>query len=219
MVSSSKKHLTDLQFFLGVIATLVVIGLIFVYSSSSVYALEKHGSAFFFVRKQLIGLALGLIGLFVAWIFPLKIIRFLSPIIFLFFLVLTSMTRFSPFALRVHGSSRWLTFFGFTFQPSEILKLALIVYVASFIAKKVNTRHSFWKSYAPLVIVVGITSLVLLSQPDFGLTVTLCCSIFILLYVAHFPGQYLLITLAGLIPAAITLIYLKPYRFQRILTF
>jgi len=219
MIRSSKKSFADLHIFLGIIATLIIIGFVFIYSSSSVYALEKNGSSIFFVKKQFFGLLIGLVGLIILRILPIKLIRGLSPLAFFATLALTTMTRLPAFAVRIHGSSRWLKLFGFQFQPSEMLKFALMVYVAHFIAKKSHQRFSFWNAYFPLIIVVGATSIVLLAQPDFGMTATLCVAVFILLFVAQFPATYLLATLACLIPAAVTLIYLKPYRFKRILTF
>jgi len=219
MVKRKKESFTDLHIFLGVIAALIVIGFVFVYSSSSVYALEKFNSPHYYVKKQFIGFLVGLVGLFVLRILPIKFIKKISPLAFIGTLALTAMARLPQFAVRIHGSSRWLKLFGFTFQPSEMLKFALIVYVAYFIAKKQDDISSFFRSYLPLLVVVGLTSLVLLSQPDFGLTVTICCTVFILLYIAQFPPQYLIATLICLIPTGISLIYLKPYRFKRILTF
>jgi len=216
---STKKSYADLHILLGIITALIIIGFVFVFSSSSVYALEKFGASYYFVKKQLFGLLIGLVAFFIARILPVKLIKALSPLIFLTTLALTAMTKIPQFAVRIHGSSRWLRLFGFTFQPSEMLKFALIVYVAYFIAKKQDVLSSFFRAYLPLMIIVGLTGLVLLVQPDFGLTVTLCCTVFILLYIAQFPPQYLIATLICLIPAGITLIYLKPYRFRRVLTF
>lgn len=219
MISTRKKIFTDLHIFLGIVASLIVIGFVFIYSSSSVYALEKVGSSHYFIKKQFIGLVLGLFGLVVARFFPINVIKRLSPYVLLTTLMLTAMTHFSAFTVHIHGSSRWLKLFGLTFQPSEMLKLALIIYSAYFIAKKRDGYSSFLNAYLPLLLVIGTTSVVLLAQPDFGLTVTLCTTIFTLLFIAQFPTRYLVTTAICLIPAAATLIYLKPYRFKRILTF
>lgn len=220
MIAPKRNLLTDLHIFLGVVATLVVVGFVFIYSSSSVYALEKFASSHYFAKRQLIGLLLGLFGLIVTRSLSINIIKRLSPFVFLASLALTAMTRLPAFAVHIHGSSRWLKLPSLpVFQPSEMLKLALIVYIAYFIAKKGDRRSSFFGAYLPLLIIVGVTSFVLLAQPDFGLTVTLCATVFIMLFVAQFPTLYLLSTLTLLIPSAVILIYLKPYRFQRILTF
>ncbi len=219
MLQSKKKNLVDLQIFLGIVSALIVVGFVFVYSSSSIYALEKLGSSHYFLKKQFIGLIVGLLGFFVIRLLPIKFIKKSSPYIFLATLAFTAATKIPALSVRVHGSSRWLKLFGFTFQPSELLKFAIIVYVAYFISKRIGTLSSFLNSYLPILLMLGLTSLVLLAQPDFGLTVTLCATVFILLFIAQFPTRYLLATLACLMPVAVTLVYLKPYRFKRVLTF
>lgn len=219
MVNEKKTLLADLNIFLGTIAALIIIGFVFVFSSSSVYALEKFGSSYYFFKRQVIGLIIGGFSLVIVRVLPINFIKKLSPYIFIATLLLTATTRIPSLALNIHGSSRWLNLFGFVFQPSEMLKLALIIYVAYFFTKKNDMRSSFFRSYLPLVMIVCLTGLVLLAQPDFGLTVTLCITVFALLFIAQFPAKYLLTTLAALIPIAAVLIYLKPYRFQRILTF
>lgn len=219
MPEKKNKIKTDLNLFLLTVTTLIAIGLIFIYSSSSIYALEKFGQPHYFVKKQIFGLLLGILGMIIAFLLPLKFIKKITPFAFWGSLLLTSATLITTLSQRIHGSSRWVNIFGFSFQPSEILKLAIIMYVAYFIAKKQNTLHSFFNAYLPMVIIVGATSLILLKQPDFGLTVTLAATIFIMLFVAKFNAKHLFLSLLALVPAAITLVYLKPYRLKRILTF
>ena len=219
MIKLQKKTESDLHIFLGVIATLVTTGLLFIYSASSIYAVEHFSSAHYFVRKQAFGLLIGCITLCIGRFFPLTILKKLSPLFFFSTLVLTGLTL-TPFLSRhIHGSSRWIQLFGFSFQPSELLKVALILYVAHLLAKKEFRTSSFWHSFFPLMAILGVTSLILLKQPDFGLTVTLCTTTFILLFIAHFQIKHLLLTLSALVPAAIVLIVKYPYRLQRVLTF
>ena len=218
--ANSKKNIkTDLKLFLLTVVSLIAIGLVFIYSSSSVYAMEKFGAPHYFVKKQFFGLLLGVIGLVIAFVMPLKIIKRITPLFFWGSFLLTSMTLFSGFSQKIHGSSRWVKLFGFGFQPSELLKMALIMYIAYFIAKKQGQVSSFFHAYLPVMIILGMTSLLLLKQPDFGLTVTLATTVFMMLFVAKFNAKHLFLTIAAFVPAAITLVYLKPYRVKRILTF
>jgi len=219
MLKTKKNIKTDLNIFLITVITLVIIGLVFIYSSSSVYALEKFGSAQYFVKKQFFGLVIGIVGMLLAFLLPLKVIKRLTPYIFFSTLGLTMLTLVKGFSQRIHGSSRWVKLFGFGFQPSEMLKLAIIMYVAYFIVKKENKIQSFFNGYIPVMIIVGVTSILLLAQPDFGLTVTIATTIFMMLFVAKFRSSHLLLTLACMIPAAIYLIIKKPYRLKRVLTF
>lgn len=163
----------DLIFFLTIISLLVVIGLIFIYSSSSVFALEKFGSADFFVKKQLTGLILGLCGLILCARIPLSTLKNLTPYFFLISLILTALTQLPYCGYSVHGSCRWLNFGGIIFQPSEILKGTLILYSAYYLSKKEFRLSQLWQNYIPFLCILFLISLILLRQPDFGQTITL----------------------------------------------
>lgn len=216
---SKKTNKSDIVIFISVISALIICGIIFIYSSSSVYALERFGAAHYFVKKQLVGLLIGIIGLIIAYIIPVKVIHQYTPLFFMGSLALSALTMIPACTQRIHGSSRWLNFFGFAFQPSEILKVTFILYIAYLLAKKQYNTGSLIHSYMPLVTVLIITSLILLKQPDFGLTVTLTITTFMLLFIAQYKNKHLLLTCASLIPIAIGLVYFKPYRLARILTY
>jgi len=218
MFIQQKRVYTDLKIFIGVIITLIIIGLLFIYSSSSVFALEKFGTANFFVKKQSMGILLGLIALIVARLFPLDLIKKLSPYVFFSSIILTGMTLLPQFGEHIHGSSRWLTLAGLTFQPSELLKITLIIYLAYWLTKGGN-QNSFKSKYIPFICFMSLVALVLLKQPDFGMTVTLVITACILFFLVQFKIKYIAITLATLIPLLMTLIYMRPYRWKRIITF
>lgn len=214
-----KKISADLHIFLGCIITLITIGLIFIYSSSSVYALEQFGSSGYFVKKQLAGFFIGLCALIIVRFIPLNFIKKLSPLWFLLSLGLTTLTMVPYFTRRIHGSSRWLRIGGFSFQPSELLKYALIVYLAYLLSKKQHKTSSLLHTYLPMLLILGITSIVLLKQPDFGLTVTLMLTAFALFFIAQLQTKHLAFTASLLIPIGGALIYFRPYRLKRVLTF
>ncbi len=214
-----KKLNADLHIFLGSIAALIIIGILFIYSSSSVYALERFGSATFFAKKQVLALLLGIIALVAARLVPLHVVKQLTPMLFFSSLLLTGLTLIPGIGRTIHGSSRWISIAGFAFQPSELLKIGLLLYTAYFLTKKEKKSFSFVHGYLPFLIIIGATSGILLLQPDFGLTVTLALTTFTLLFIAHFKTRHLILTLAAFIPVAGALIWFKPYRLQRILTF
>ncbi|MCX5922028.1 MAG: putative lipid II flippase FtsW [Candidatus Dependentiae bacterium] len=219
MITAKKRIQTDLRALLLVAAMLIVIGLIFIYSSSSVYAIEKFGVSYYFVAKQLIGLVLGVIAIFMARVIPLSFIKKCSPLFFFGSLILTAMTLVPGLSQHIHGSSRWVNLFGFGFQPSELIKISLILYLAYFLEKRTNKASSLAHTYIPLLIVLGATCGILLKQPDFGLTVTLLMTALAMLFMAQFNAKHMMITLAAIIPAIIALVLFKPYRLKRILTF
>ena len=199
--------------------TLVTAGVVFVYSSSSVFALEKFGSSEYFIKKQLIGLVLGVLGFLVCRLIPVDLLRTLSPILFLSSLGFTALTMLPSFAMRVHGSSRWLNIFGFSFQPSELLKFAFVLYIAHVLAKRERSNSSFLSLYIHVGIVAAVTALLLLKQPDFGLAVTLFVTAFSLLFTHRFNARYALFTVISLITAATGLVAFRAYRIKRIMTF
>jgi cell division protein FtsW len=134
-------------------------------------------------------------------------------------MILTALTFFSIFARRIHGASRWISLGGIAFQPSEFLKMALILYASYILSKKDWAQASFIRDYIPLLLIISIPCALILAQPDFGLTVTLALTIFLMFFLASFRLQHLMTSLLVLVPAAISLMLLKPYRLKRILVF
>lgn len=205
--------------YLTVVGILITIGFVFIYSSSSIFALERTGSPHYFVLKQFSGLIVGLIGLVISRKTPLSFIKKSTPYLFLGSLLLTALTLVPRLGVTIHGSRRWLSIAGFSFQPSELLKIMLILYLAYILDKKQYTLSSFIYGYLPFLCIIGIAALAFLKQPDFGQTVTIVIMSLILFFIAQVNTKHLIATILPLIPITALLIYLKPYRFRRILIF
>lgn len=209
----------DAKIFLGIALSLTLLGLIFIYSSSSVYALERFGSAHYFLKKQALYFIPALIGFLLFACIPVSFFKRYAPFLFLFSLVITALTFIPRLGFKVHGSYRWLHVWGISVQPSEILKLFLVIYIGFFIERKREYVRSFVHSYVPFLIILGTTFFILLRQPDFGSIVTILITALILLFVADFKLIHLLVTLASAIPIGIALIFSRTYRLNRILIF
>lgn len=219
MINSRQARLTNLHIFLIIIAALLIIGLLFVYSASSVYALATFGNSHYFIKRQLIGIALGLCALVGLRFIPMDYIKRASPLLFIVSLFVTAATLIPALSNTIHGSSRWLTIFGFTFQPSELLKVTLPLYLAYFLEKKMTEHTLNVRMYLPLAFILGLTSAVLLKQPDFGLTMTLLFTTLALLFVARCNLKHVLYILGTVTLSGIVLIFMRPYRIKRFLTF
>lgn len=202
-----------------IITILIAIGTIYIYAASSVFSLEKFGSAHYFVSKQLLGIVLGVTALIFFRSIPLHVLKKLSGLFFLATLGFTVLTLVPGMSTAIHGSRRWLSLGGILVQPSEMLKIGLLLFLARSIERKQFNVKNFWKSYAPLLIIIGISAAILLKQPDFGLTVTLTTTTLILLFIAECSMRHLLLTAGSLIPVVALLIIVAPYRVQRVLTF
>ncbi|MBN2267430.1 MAG: putative lipid II flippase FtsW [Candidatus Babeliaceae bacterium] len=210
---------TSITFFLATIICLVIIGLVFIYSSSSVYALETHGSAAFFLNKQLVGLVLGCITVGILLLLPFPAIKAATPYFFLAMIGLTALTLIPGIGTSINGSRRWLSLGLFLFQPSEFLKHATLLYLAYYLEKKRFALSSFWYGYLPFLIILGIPALILLLQPDFGQAVTLVATGLLLFFMANGSLKYLIFTGISGIGAMLALIYAKAYRLRRLLIF
>jgi cell division protein FtsW len=219
MLATHKQLKSDVTIFLSIVVIFIVIGMIFIYSSSSVFALEKIGSAHYYIKKQLIGC---MIGIPIAWAtqyITLNRLKLLSPYFLLFSLGLTALTLVPALAKPIHGSSRWLNTPLLSFQPSELLKISLILYAAYFLSKKEKRHKTFLIDFIPLLILLLFTACILLQQPDFGLTVTLVSTVLLMIFVFGNFNRYLGLTLLTIIPIVIVLIGSKSYRLKRILIF
>lgn len=211
------KH--DLSIFLIISFTFLILGIIFVYSSSSYFALEKLNQPLYFVKKQFMGIIVGIIAFFIAQLISLNFFKNISFFSLIGATILTAIPMINHFSHKVHGSHRWLNIHGFIFQPSELLKVALVLYLASLLSRKKIMEHTTHKTALPLLIIMGIIGIILLKQPDFGCLATLFATTLIMMFVANLPLRYFIGTILAALPLCFFLIYLQPYRWQRILTY
>jgi len=202
-------------------ALLTIIGLIFIYSASSVFALEHKGDATFYLKRQSFGIFASLLVVLVMSHIPSQWIQTYSGLGFFIALILTLLPIVYPScSLTIHGSSRWLSLVkGYSFQPSELLKVTFIPCIASLLANPSSHRNLSFKRIIGVLLLSGCASIILLLQPDFGqafllMTTALC------LAALTYQSPYKLFLLA--IPIGvmgIVLIMRQPYRLRRIMTF
>jgi cell division protein FtsW len=219
MILHSRELKIYFNIFVLCIIILLMIGTLFIYSSSSVYALELHKDSHFYLKRHCIGIVFGLCALLFVQCFSSAFFKKMSPFIFLSSCILTALTLLPKCANTIHGSARWLSIAGFVFQPSELLKIGLILYTAFIITSHEAKKQSSIRGYLPIICSLGLVSIILLFQPDFGLTVTLCMTVFALLFIAQYHVRHVMYTFLTGIPLVIVLIVIKPYRVRRILTF
>lgn len=215
------KKISYLSLFLFVISALIIVGLIFIYSASSIYALEKFGYAGYFFKKQLVGLLIGAVGLLFCFFIPLRYIEKLAPLAFFGGLILSGITLIKNVGSSLNGSSRWIYLYGISFQPSELLKIVFILYFSYLLTKKKENfdLSSLTRGFIPLISILLVTIIILLKQPDFGQAVTISITAFILLFIAEARNQHIILTLSAFIPISIFLVIFKPYRIKRIISF
>jgi cell division protein FtsW len=198
---------------------LVTVGTVMVYSSSSILAMERFRDGQFFLKKQLFFLCLGLGVMALATrisYYKLRKLAWPGIILSVFFLLLIWVPHLG---IRAGGAVRWLNLGVFSFQVSEMVKVALILFLAHFLTEKVNHIREFRDGMlVPLGIMGTLVGLILL-QPDFGTTVIIALITFLMIFLAG--GR--IVHLAGLaalfLPVALWLLLHKKYRMDRLLVF
>lgn len=201
------------------VVVMVLFGLLMVYSSSFIYAQERTGDGFAFIKKQLIFSSLGFGALLIAcrvdyrrwaqWAYPVLGLA----------IALLALIFVPGVGARVGGAQRWLRLGFMNFQPGEFAKFAVIFFVARQMAKKSDRIHTLTAGVLSQFIVPLPALLLLLMQPDFGTTVMISIVIFSLMYLAGVPKKYLFSALALAAIVGIWLTMGTAYRRQRLMTF
>ena len=134
----------------------------------------------------------------------------------LFLLLILLVPNLAP---EINGAKRWIRFLGFSFQPAELAKLSLLIYVSSFCIRKKEEFKSNWKGFwKPIFIMVSLISLILF-QPDLGSSAIIFLVTLTIMFIAGAPIiHFIAISMVGFF-TFILMIFLVPWRFQRILTF
>lgn len=198
---------------------LICIGIVMIYSASSIYAWERYKDSFFFLKRHICFLLIGgILTFFVMSVDYKKFKKFAKPLVIISFFLLI-LVLIPGLGREVSGARRWFRFKFISFQPSELANMVAIIYVADFIARKEGKIRLFLKGFLPPMCVLGIFSLLILAQPDLGTTVALGVVVFIMLFVAGVRVSYLLSLILTSLPVLYLLIFSVPYRRMRILAF
>jgi len=198
---------------------LICIGIVMIYSSSSIYAWERHHDSFYFLKRHLIFLTIGAVLTFLVMLFDYRSLRKYARPFLVFSLLLLVFVLIPGLGRQVSGAQRWFRFHFLSFQPSELANLALIIYIADFVCRKANLIKTFLKGFLPPVCILGVASLLILLQPDLGTTIALSSVVMIMLFVAGVRGRYLLGLILASLPAMYLLVFSVPYRRARIMAF
>lgn len=198
---------------------LVGIGIVMVYSASSSLALKKFGSEYYFIKKQAFFAMAGIIALVLYRHLPYRfLIPLAYPLLFLAFILLIA-TLFSSLGYSAGGAKRWLRLGGLSFQTSEVARFALIVFMAYSIHKKQYQIKDFYIGFLPHVIVLGVFTILIFLQPDFGSVVILGALTWIMLFVGGTRMVHLASALLLLIPVLYLFMVSADYRMRRITSF
>ena len=212
----------SLEYSLLYTATLCLLagGAVMVYSASSAESLlDGSGDPSHYLKRYLLWGALGLVVLHVLSRRGLGAARALTPALLVAGFALTIAVMVPGVGVTVNGATRWLGAGPLQFQPSELLKVTLVLYAAGLLATRpgrVRTLHGLVK---PLLLVVGAACLLLLLQPDMGTAIVACMAIGALLLAAGTPVRLLALVGGVVAVLALLMILVEPYRRERLTSF
>src|SRR6476660_6080404 len=197
---------------------LVFVGLVMVFSASAVMAKERYHSGYFFLLRQLGWAIGGFIAMLVAMRIDYKKLK--HPAVVFSMLGLATLMLISVFFLdRAHHTHRWIHFGGFSFQPSELAKPVLILFLAFFLENRTRSMDDWRNTVLPAVLPTLVFVGLIVFQPDLGTAIACAVITICILFVAGLNLKYLgYAFLASLLPLYF-LIFHVAYRRDRIFAF
>ena len=196
--------------------TLSIIGLIFVLSSSYIWADYKFDDSLYFFKRQLLFAVIGVIGMLIVSRIPYQIYKKYAAILYISSVILLALVLVPGIGLVRGGARSWIGIGAFSLQPSEFVKLGVIIFLAKYMADYPKEAATFKKGIIPGRGVIGLVFLIIMLQPDFGSGMVIVCTGLIMLFSCGVPIRYFMyFALAGL-SGIIGLILSAPYRLERI---
>lgn len=203
-----------------VLMTLVIFGLVMIASAGIAYSRTRFGDSYFFFKRQLFyGVIPGLIVLFVAQKINYKFWKEISFPLFIVSIILLILVFVPGFESRIYGASRWLQLGSFSFQPSEMLKLSIIIYLAAWLENRHERVRDFYEGLVPFLMIIGFVSFLLIKQPDMGtlgVIILISMSIF---FISGAKLSHIAMIIIGGFLSLMALVKMESYRMNRLLVY
>lgn len=207
--------------FLTIFFGLLLFGLLVLTSAGSIVGYEKFGDSYYFIKTQLLhGVLPGLLLLYIFSRLNYQKLKKIAPFL-LFASIILLITVFIPgLGVKYGGSQSWINLFGMSFQPSELVKLTFMLYLAGWLAKKGESGvRDFYYGFLPFLFLLGIVSGLMLLQPDLGtlsIIIFMCVAVF---FASGARWKHVLGLIGAGILSILLLIKISPYRAARLTTF
>ena len=199
------------------VAILVLMGIVMVFSSSAAYT--EHNDSFYFLKRQVLWCLLGTGLLLITKNLDYHNLHQYTYPIMIFTFLLLIVVMFPEFSKKVGGARRWLVFGEFSFQPSELAKFTLVLFIAKSLVKRADKLRNFAYGYLPNLIVLGFFFIPILFQPDFGTAIVILAVTVTMLFIAGLRKKFLFLSILAIIPFIAVAISFAEYRTRRIIAF
>ena len=201
---------------IGVAFALLAIGTVEIYSATAAQALARHRDSAFFLERQIFYVAFGGVAMWAGAVIDYRWLRRRTYLLLLGSVVLLAAVQGMP---ALNGAKRWLFLGPLTFQPVELAKLALVVYLAHSLSKKAEKVKTFTIGFVPHLVVCALMMGLLLLQPDLGSSIILGATTLTMLFVAGARVSYILLAVLAAAPLAYQLIIGTPWRLRRFMAY
>ncbi|AEC18551.1 cell division protein [Pusillimonas sp. T7-7] len=203
-------------------STLALFGLLMVYSASIALAdgprYESYGRYYFVIRHGLF-LLIGLLCALFAASIPMKIWQKFAVPLFLLCLLLLVVVLIPGIGREVNGARRWLPLGVLNFQPSELMKVAVLLYAADYTVRKQEYMQNFMRGFLPMAFALAIVGIVLLMEPDLGAFMVIVAIAVGILFIGGINGKLFSILLSIMISSFLLLIWASPWRRERLFVY
>lgn len=215
---SKENKKSDRVLFYAIFA-LLVFGLMMIASAGVSYSKTRFGDAYFFFKRQLLGVSIGLIVLYFAQKVSYNFWKKMALPFFIASVALLVLVFVPGIGSKIYGASRWIQLGAVSFQPSEMLKISIIIYLAAWLESRGERTKDFFEGFVPFIAMLGLVGFLLMKQPDMGtmgVVILMAVSIF---FIAGSKISHLLLMLVSGIVSLAALIKMEAYRMDRLTVF
>lgn len=211
-----KRHAIDFYLFFSIVC-LLAIGVLMVFSASSVSAYSQYKNAYYFLQRQVAWVLLGLMVMLV--VSGIDYYRLKKSAFSIYLFGLAFLLAVLLFGREINGAKSWIFIGPASVQPSELVKPLVILELARILSQKQKTINSFSGGLAPGLVILGVVCGLIMLQPDLGTTMVLLITAYTMFFIARVKPSHLGLLAGGGILAGVTFMSMKSYRVERWLTF
>lgn len=217
-----QKFIASSDYYLiGSALALISLGLIMIYSASIAIAESEYGEAgsFYYLTRHTSYILVGLILGSIAFQIPTRVWRTFVPYLFLGGIFLLILVLIPGIGREINGSQRWISLVVVNFQPSELMKLLMILYVSDYVVRKSVYLNDLRRGFLPLWLVIGIVGVLLLREPDYGAFVVITAIAVVIMFLGGMSLKLFAGLASVLLTGLVLLVLFEPYRMDRIIAF